>query len=230
MATAANSLEGGTNGVAVSAGNSGGLSGTAFDSVTIGTGATLAYDNAHAAHGALAMKVATSGTTAQSFSTWSTAIGSQSQVWFRFYLYITAMPAVNTRIWAGLQNATTCGAVRLSTGAAMVLTNAAGSTMGTSSSVVPNNTWVRLEGFLIGSATVGQMELRYFATADSTVPTEVLTTSAVNNTTGSPNTYDFGFSASAAANIGPYWIDDMGMSSVGYMGPVAAGGFFAVTA
>lgn len=222
MTTLTNSFEGGTSGTTVTTGNSGGASGNAFNAVTVGTGATVAFDNAHAAHGLLSLKVATGASTAQAFTSWTTSLGTQVQVWFRLYLFVTASPAVNTRLWAAFQGATTCGAIRLNTNRTVTFTNAAGAAITgmVSASVLPTNTWVRLEGFLTGSNTTGQVELKYFATADSPTATETLTSAATQALTGNPNTYDFGFSASAAANIGPYWLDDIGMSSTGYIGPV----------
>jgi len=80
MTTLVNSFEGGTNGVTVSAANSGGGSGNAFDSVTIGTGASIIYDTTQT-QGALAAKVATGASVSTVFATWSTAMGTQTTVW-----------------------------------------------------------------------------------------------------------------------------------------------------
>src|ERR1700689_2217935 len=85
-----NDAEGGTSGVTVTTGNSGGTSGSAFDSVFVGTAATLAFDNSEAAHGLLSYKVATGTTSTTSLLEWTTTAGNQRTVWFRAYCFMTA--------------------------------------------------------------------------------------------------------------------------------------------
>ena len=92
MTTITNDFEGGTSGTSITTGNSGPPSGTAFDAVNIGTGATVAYSAAHAAHGGLSALI-TEGSASSAYLQWSTAMGTQSQLYGRVYLYLTVAPA-----------------------------------------------------------------------------------------------------------------------------------------
>jgi hypothetical protein len=216
-----NTFEGGTNGVTVSPGNSGGASGAAFDSVTIGGGATLAFDSTRAAHGALSLQVATVAS-ATSYVQWSASMGPQSPAWFRAYLYLTANPAANHRAVTFLQGGTLCGYVQVLTTGRLQFVNAAGSAIFTTTAAVPLGQWFRIEGFLTGDATAGQVELKLFASqADGVTPDETDTSSAAQNTAGRPDTVRYGVAA-AVANAGPFWMDDLGLSATGYLGPSGA--------
>lgn len=221
MTLLTNSFEGGTNGTTLTTGNTGGASGNAFDAVNIGTGAANTFDNAQAAHGTLSNKVSTTATVSSCYDEWNTSMGTLSQVWFRGYYYFTANPAATVRLWSCLVTSTTCAAVRVTTTGTLQFTNTGGTVILTSTATVPLNQWFRVEGFVIGSATVGQMEMKLFKTADSSTPDETDTSTAVQNTSGSPNTYRFGVT-SALANAGPYWMDDLGLSDSGYIGPAVA--------
>ena len=57
MTTLTNSFEGGTNGTGITAANSGGASGNAFDNVLGQFGGTVTYSSTVAAHGSLSAKV-----------------------------------------------------------------------------------------------------------------------------------------------------------------------------
>jgi len=220
MTVLLNSFEGGTSGTSVSTANSGGASGNAFDVVTIGSGDTNAYDNTQAAHGTLSCKIATGATAAAAYDRWSTSIGTVSQVWFRMYLYFTAIPTAITRVMGYATTAgTTCGIVAVNTSGKVSFFNAGGSAIITTANTIPLNSWFRVEGFLIGSATAGQMQLKTFISGmDSQTASELLTSTAVQNTTGAPGLYSFG-QISNTASVGPFWMDDIGLSTTGYLGP-----------
>ncbi len=220
MTVLVNSAEGGTNGTTVTAANSGGASGNAADSVTIGATCTLAFDSAHAAHGALAYKVAYGGTAGNVQFTWAAAMGTQSQLWFRLYLYFTANPGSNTPVWSCHPASGTCGRLFVLTTGKLQFNDSAGSLVIASTNTVPLNQWFRVEGFLTGSATAGQEEFKLFQNADDLTPLETQTSAAnVNTNSASITTTQFGDSGTAVANVGPYWMDDLGLSSAGYLGP-----------
>jgi hypothetical protein len=88
-----NSFESGTNGTTITTGNSGGASGNAFDVTEASGTSILVYSNTQAAHGSLSAEFANNGDGANSVS-WSTSLGTQTQVWFRAYVYFTANPSV----------------------------------------------------------------------------------------------------------------------------------------
>lgn len=221
MTTLTNSFEGGTGGTTITAGNSGAGSGNAFDAVTgPPASGTLAFDSTEAAHGSLSCKLATGATSGQDLVRWSTSMGTQSQVWFRTYLYVTANPAVAFRpVGFATGGGSNCGQIFVNTTGKISFSNAAGTSVITSATTIPLNAWFRLEGFIIGSATVGQLEFKLFDTPDSATPTETQTSAASQNTNGPMGLYSYGIT-SALANVTAFWMDDLGLSNIGYIGPV----------
>jgi hypothetical protein len=219
VTTLVNSFEGGTTTTTLTTGNSGGISGNAFDTVTIGASATLAFDSTHAAHGGLSCEAATGGSSVTSFAMWTTSMGTQTQVWFRLYLYFTANPAATTFVFRTLvNNATACAALAVTTTGKLRALDSASTTITTSAASIPLNQWFRAEGFFVSDPSVGQTEIKLFSTADSPTPTETDTSAATQNTTGGQNSYRYGMTG-ALANGGPFWIDDIGLSNTGYLGP-----------
>jgi hypothetical protein len=221
-----NSLEGVTpSGTTITNGNSGGASGTAFNTTSIGTGASLVSDSTHVAHGSLAMKAATAGTSTVSYGNWSTAMGAQTQVWFRSYLFITANPATVLTPILFFNTTTQAGGLQITTGGKLQLIDANSATILTGTLNVSLNNWFRVEGFIITSATVGQMEYKLFLTPDSATADEVMTSAATQNTNTQVVSYRYGTTLSSANQT--IWHDDLGLSNVGYIGPsqpLAGGG------
>ena len=221
MTTLTNSFEGGTNGTALSTGNTGGGSGNAFDAVnTTGSGSGIAFSTAQAMHGTVSAKLTyASGVSSNVYASWTTSMGAQAQAWFRFYIYITAHPSVNLRIWqSDISGSTLCSALFLTTSGTLAF-NASGSTAFTTTAAVPLNTWYRLEGYCTGSTSAGQVSLSMYA-GDSTSAVETDTSSASQNTGGTQNCYRFGsFAAITETSAFSYYIDDPGLSSTGPLGP-----------
>jgi len=152
---------------------------------------------------------------------WGTSAGTNTQVWFRLYLYVTANPALKQQIggwtitggsgFAGSLNLNANGTLRYEDSAFATVTGT------TTTNSIATNQWVRLEGFVLGSATVGQYELKLFNSTDSAVPTETVTSTALQNSGGPITGMLFGATPNTA-NVN-YWQDDIGLSSTGYLGP-----------
>ena len=212
--------EGGTNTTGITTGNSGGASGDAFDSVSLGTGATATYDNTQARQ-TLAAKLATSGTAADCSLNYSTKIGTKSQVWFRAYVYMAANPASNHRLMDAWDSGAgqLCFALYLSSTGKLISANTLGSQIQAMTTSIPLNQWFRIELMAIGSATVGQVEVKLFSTADSTTPTESITSPATQNTRGTFNNYRFGASGDPMPASRTIWLDNLGIGVSGYLGP-----------
>jgi hypothetical protein len=226
MTLLTNSAEGGTNGTTLtggSGGNTGGASGDYFDSVTTVASGTLAFDNAESdPHGSLSIKVATGATAGQSMVAWSTQMGSQTTVWFRIYLYYSALPTVQSRIFSAIQTASLCSGLYLQASTGKLWSgNSSGGQIFILTNAIPTGKWFRIEGFVTGSATVGQTELKLFANADDTSPLETKTSAATQATTGPPNLYQFG-ATNSIASVPAHWLDDLGLSNTGYIGPAGA--------
>lgn len=212
-----NNFEGGTSGVTVTVANSGGVSGTALDLVNIGTGATCAYDNTRAHGGTLAVKMATGATAATTFIEWKTGVGTLTTMWGRAYIYMTANLLGQSRLFEARSATLVAGTVRIETTGKITAGGTTGTAVTTVAAVALNQ-WVRVEWKMIASATVGQVEIKLFNNADSVTPTETVTSAATLNTKATFDEYKFGPSASVAT-FGPAWLDDIGISPTGYMGP-----------
>lgn len=223
MTLLSNSFEGGTNGTSITHANSGGTSGTAFDFVTVGTGGTCQYSNTQAAHGSLSCNVATGSTATGTSFGWTTTFGTPTQAWFRCYLFFTANPATSCRFYT-TTNTSGTGLARwlVNSSGKIVVQNDAGSNITgmTSTNSIPLNAWFRVEGMMILSATVGQVETKLYLTPDSTTADETDTSAATQATlTGTISGWQFG-PVAAVANQGPIFIDDVALSSTGYPLPV----------
>jgi hypothetical protein len=218
--TLVNNAEGVPNGATVTAANSGGASGAPFDVVNIGALAGLTADNAQAAHGSQSYKVVTGNPAANAFLTWTTSLTATGllQVWWRVYLYLTAYSATQNRVVSVRNGSTYQGGPAINSTGKVVLLNATGGTIKTSTASVPLNQWFRLEGFVVGDASVGQLEVRLFTSSlDNFTPDETQTTAAAQNTGGLINRIDIGDPSSVTSYT--YWQDGLGASSAGYIGP-----------
>lgn len=217
-----NNAEGGTDGATVTAGTSGGASGDAFDVVDVsvgGAGGVLAFDSTHSAHGGLSYKMATGGAAVSNYLQWSSGFGTTT--WWRIYLYFTANP-VNSHRVLEFGNAGAVSGVIIAASGKIVLVDSAGVTQVTSTSTIPLNQWFRLEGFTVQSATVGQVGFSLYNLMDSVVADETKTSAATLNTSASPITSArFGEGVFGVLNVGPFWMDDLGLSQFGPLGPVA---------
>ncbi len=211
-----NTFEGGTNGTTITTANSGGASGSAFDSVQIDAGSVARFDNAHAAHGTLAGDF--SNTTINNLATvrWNTRIGTQTEIWGRLYYYNT-VNNVEADVFRALNGSTRMAAVSVDASGHLALVNAAGTGIATGTVTVPANQWVRVEFHVIANATTGTFDARLFTTADGTSAAETLSVSSTN--TGAQFT-DYVFGATRTPVVeGPYWLDDLQINNTGWPGP-----------
>jgi hypothetical protein len=221
VTTLTNSFEGGTSGTTVTAANSGGSSGNAFDSGAPGTGCTLAYDNAHPAHGGLSMQVAVGGTSAQASMTWAASLPAYTQIWFRAYVYLTALPTTVTRVILTAPAAGQCAYVQIGTTGKVTMLDSTGAQMAQLSQAVPTGASFRIEGWVTTSATAGQGSISRYDSMDSVTATQTATSGTTFNTNTGGTLVRFGQAASQT-NVGPYWLDDVGASTDGPLGPVAS--------
>jgi hypothetical protein len=211
--TYVNTAEGGTNTTAVTAANSGGASGTPF---AVPTG-TVTFDNSHPSNGSMGYKCVSSGS--PSYLPWTTPGAVRTKTYFRVTVYVTANPAFSSKVWAGISlNGTVCASVLINSSGKVFFQSAAGSQIGSviTSNSVNLNGFTRIEGFVIGDPSVGQVELKLFLNKDSATPDETLTSLANVNTTGQISRDWFGISNSVTYTE---FLDDIGSSGVGYLGP-----------
>ena len=217
--TLLNTFDGGTSGVTASAGNSGGASGNAFDSVTTGAGGTIAYSSAQAYTGTLSLLCQTTTANA-SGATWQASTRPLlGQVWFRVYLFFPASPSGNTRYFTANGAAAGAGRFVITAAGKLLVQNGAGATVTTSTATIPIGAWFRVEGYTLGSATLGATEVKLFYPANATTALETNTGTSVN-TLGMLTGVTFGPN-SALVNQGPYYMDAIAVSNTGYLGPIS---------
>lgn len=217
MTTLYNNFEGGTSTTTVSTGNSGGVSGNAFDSVSVGATASLQFSSAQAAHGTLSMLVQNGASSSSAHADWTTSMGTQATIYWRAYCY---MPGSAGSAWRMIQAETTgshVGSVFIS-GTTIHLSYGSGFTSaGTLTTPVPTGQWFRLEGYFTGDSSAGAVSASLYTVTDSVTPAETKTFTGLN--TGSPmNQYQFGQLANASS-LGPFYLDDIAVSSTGPIGP-----------
>ena len=195
-----------------------------FSSVSIGTGCTCTFDTGQVLRGGTAIKLTSPVTAAAVFLRYTPSPAySAATTWFRAYIYLTANLAVGARIFNWSNAAGSMATVDVDASGHQRSLNASGSTVQTMTGAVPLNAWFRVEGWCLSSATVGQIEVQRFDKTDDVVPTETITSTALQNTRGgAPTNLTFGPGGSGVSSA-TLWFEDLGISDVAYPGPSFAG-------
>jgi hypothetical protein len=208
--------EGGTDELQISTANSGGDSGTAWDTVNVGTDATLVYDTAQPAHGTYSMRHATGATSTTANAIWDDAIGTPvARLYGRIYLRSGDM--TSTRSILRIRTGTT-QIVRLQINASgeLELRNSANSVVDTSTTVFSDDTLYRIEFDVQPGNPVTNTVNIYVG--DSTTLTEAV--SASSNFSAGTSIDEFGVGNFAAgSNIPATWFDDIQINDSGLPGP-----------
>jgi hypothetical protein len=219
MATllANNNADGGSNGTTVTAGNSGGASGTAFDVVTIDASGLAVFDNAHAAHGPFAYKITGSGSGGARFE-WDT---TQTTIYGRAYILAGSFPAgVTAFIDARNTGLAPAASLRLTATPRIALYDSTGNPAATGTTTLLVNVIYRVEFKVVFSATVGTMTVNLYL-GDATTALETIAATALNTNTQMtamlwswrPFTTDI------------FYFDSLNLNTTGFPGPVAGTGF-----
>lgn len=219
--------EGGTNGVTVSTANSGGASGTAWDTVTIVASGTFVYDTTTFLSGAKSARLATGATSGTVLGQWA---GALQAIWpsgltthtGRRYLRFAALPSANRTIvqLTDVTAATNRMNILLLTTGAIRLRNAASGTVVTTSTTLSVDTdyWIswRADG-----STTGAYQLDV-GLAGSSTPIESIV-GGTANFGGTHGAAAFGW-VSSAANLSNQWLDGVLVSDSSTVpGPEASG-------
>jgi hypothetical protein len=225
MARLSNSFEGGTDGVTITTGNSGGASGDAWNNVALGGGGTAVYDDAQFAAGAMSgLLVAGSGAT--SFVEWDTSWHSDTEVWSRVYLRFDNVSLTNHTAIMSLRNAGAAACeIQLRTTNVIGLRDSGLVLRYSSSTTIAADTWYRLEWHIVHSATVGHMEARLFfgANLHGTTPDESFGSASDNwNTAAASNELWAGIASNPGTSGATVWYDEVVLDDVGWVGPVAS--------
>lgn len=179
----ANTFEGGTDNVTLSAANTGGASGTAITSITVSGATTIQFSTAFT-RGAMACRhsyaITQAGYLVWNFSPTATTTRTR----WRFYIYVPTGQAIATQdLFVARSAAAAIATIGTNSSSQLVVKNSAGTTRGTASSALPFDTWVRVEVALaVGTTTSnGTIEVSYY-TGDSGSAIQSILSSAVENT------------------------------------------------
>lgn len=215
-----NSFEGGVNVTAITAANSGGASGDAFSSVTVGGGTSLTYDNTYTSYDLLAAKLSIG------------AIGSSVYV---TYIYNAVTNVVAVRAFIYLENnmpgfirlikilngSTSCANIRISGTGKLDISDATDTRVDAYqfATFINLNKWFRIEGQFNLSPTAGQATVSLYD-GNSSTPLETYVTNPTQNFGSNADRVRFGVTI-AAANVLPFWLDSIAINNTGVpIGPV----------
>ena len=213
-----NSAEGGAPGASVTAANSGGASGNAFSIVSKGSGATLVFSAAAAAHGALGYALTGSSGTATLLD-WSGYSATSMAIRF-YYNPGPSLPSKIIRL-ADIRNSTaTAARVELSASNQLFIQNTAGITLTTFPQALHANTWYRIELTISVSGSAAAINAAYYP-ADSTTPVDPAYSTVTGNT-GTANITAVSIGSAASATwTGTSYFDDLAAQSgsTAFIGP-----------
>lgn len=207
MTTATNSFEGGTNGTAVSTGNSGGASGTAFSYVD----GPPKYSSLRAAHGSRSMLITTvdGGVAALAMS------GSGTR-WLRAYVWSTSWSNAFSIMYADMASGAD---ISVELGSfSMVLKHyngASTATIATGTVAPATSQWIRVEMQITSDAS-GAAQARLYNSMDATSPSDSISGSR-SQTASTWVQAAWQFTAEADT-----WYDDVGWSDTDWLGPATA--------
>lgn len=227
MTTLINNFDGGPDGTDLTSANSGQSNNDAFDLTdTASASKHIEFKDAAALGRGTAefvLWVSTSSATSAGVM-WSTSMGSQSQIWFRQYMYLTQLPSdvgavLDHPIFECDNGAVYTGWVEIgsSSGHLNIYNGAESVSVGTTT-VVPTNQWFRIGVRMLFSTTVGSVELRLYLDPDSDTPDETISASGWNMGAASANSFAFGYPATVT-NRPTMYISGLELNNTGWPGP-----------
>lgn len=210
-----NNFEGGTLGNTIATTDTG--SGNAWNAITRTT-STLVYDNTQVHTGTLACKIVTLAvSTGEPILKW-TGLGSiTTELYWRQYCFYPTDPTqgggnsfryVSVRANGGAKS----GTWKMNSSKFLLLENAAGTTIATGTVPVALNQWIRIEGRIVSSATVGQMDVWLYNTAEAGVESDHVSVTGAVLAANSDELW-FGITETSAPTTYTYYLDDLATST-----------------
>jgi hypothetical protein len=223
-----NNFDGGTDGLDITASNSG-SGGNPFDGIFKSGSGIVKYASASTLERPTSEYVARIGTgtpEGQALAYWFSSMGSQSQIWLRFYARYSALPDATE---TGFQypaiftaaNGSDIPMVKIGiktvTHEVFVVNGPATSTMTTSGSISLDK-WFRIEARIQFSSTTGNGEVRWYDDADSDVYAEQLTFSSWNLQGSAAAIYYYGC-IDFLEDLEDVYLASMELNNEGWPGP-----------
>lgn len=224
MTVLRNNFDTGPDGTSITVANSDDVPGNdAFDLVGgTGTGVVRQYSATFSRPTAEFTAHLTTGSTAGAPNVgWTSSMGSQSQIWFREYVYLSSYPPVYDMVVFVCDNTVVYNAIiviRATTGVLSV-SNSPQSVTSPFSTPTPLGAWFRLEGRFQFSATTGNWELRLFDEADSDTPIETKTATNWNLGANSSTEFAFGYAINSVANLPDLYLSGLELNNTDWPGP-----------
>lgn len=229
MAAKANTFEGGSDTTVITTANSGGASGDAFDAVTSNTANYAKFSTTQAFQGTKSGKFngdVTEGLTCHA-DYWQPS--TTTEVWARFYVYLTANDPVGTRL---LESRTAAdgvtGGLTLQSGGLLQLRDSAGAiTAKVTTNAVPLNSWCRVEYRVKadGGTSSGEVEVWLYTDPNATSPAAGDNQLATGRVTGANvDRIRVGWPNGSNGTGIVWYCDGLAFSSAGKLGPLAAPG------
>ncbi len=218
MAVLTAGFETGVSGVDIAPSDPGNA--TAWDATIRLTG-SVKYDNAQAKTGTLSGKIVAGA--GASYLAWSAALGTVTDHYGRFYMYIPSIPSGNYgRFFSVYSGDPTTTGVRALTcyvdNAGLMIFNDVTGNSPSFTNPIPTGAWVRMEYHIVHSTTVGQWEWRMFL-GDSTSAIESYTSPANRNTLASADTITYG-TPDGGNNAWTVYYDAIVANATSFPGPL----------
>lgn len=215
-----NLLEG-SNGVAITAANSG-VDGDAFGTVATTSPAASVFDTSRAFQGSSSLKVTPSGSTQLTSMYWTVA--GSGHVSMRGYFYLTAAPAGGlVPMWLGAAGASSRASIDFRPTGKLRVNMVGGAAYDTSASY-PLNDWVRveLEVWKGTTTTNGRIKGAMYL-GSSTTPIESWDVTTANTGTDDFVMARYGSYSASTTSTSPIWIDAVAFDDAanGFIGPYA---------
>jgi hypothetical protein len=235
MVAAQHNFDGGPNGTTITVANSAQVPGNnPFDATGTGGGIKLQYgslalngyiNSRPTAEYIMGMAVASSGP--RPYVAWTTTIGSQTEIWTRFYLYLTtATPTTNDLCLIAVANAAgvaACVWLNVSSLVLQIRDTATTPNKVNMSTVLAINVWHRVEFHAIMGATTGSSNLFLYAypNTDTDILDYTETVTQTGATYGAPpaTQYLLGQAFGTQVNLADTFISNWAMNNTGYIGP-----------
>jgi hypothetical protein len=233
MTVLRNNFEGGPDGTTISVANSSQSGGDPFDQVsTSGTGTVVKYASADGLDRPTAeyvMRFATGSST----SVWpgvrySTSMGSRSQIWTRFYIYLTALstsPGFDFNIFSATNNSVNYAVavyVRTTTPPlSLAILNGRNNATSVVATPITLSEWHRVEFRATMHTSTGSADLKYFSgqNVDTDIVTDQVSQTSQNYGATSFEDFKLGSGWTAQANTPNTYFSNWELNDTGYPGP-----------
>ncbi len=205
-----NSAEGQPDTTALTVANSGGVSGTPFDTVALTGASTAVFSTLQAAKGVSAYKIdCDSAGLAQLI--FSNGISDTAGA-LRYYLYLTALPSNTIDVAAFRNSSSVICKLQMTSAGALRVTNSSGTSVKTFSGTLATSTWYRLEmQCVVGVVTgAGVVSAQYYV-GDSLSAVDSFSSPSVS--TGTDLIYDCRIGKYSGSGTFSAYIDDIAYTS-----------------